>query len=280
MIFLSMLVAILWLRVLRWNGGAEYLLDSWQRLLARHLSGGLLLLVAVLLPVMLLVLCLWQLAVNLPPVAGLLIGIPVLLLSLGKADLPEVIDHYGEAARRGDNIAAREWVDTRGAVPLQGETATDNSGWDELHQQALDVIGYTALRRYFAVLFWFLLAGPAGALFYRLLTGYCCITPAARLAHPLAARLGSWLEWPVSRVLALSWALVGQFDAGMKLVRQQALAQLPVAVFLGRSLKAASAAVGQEEAPASLQTLEQTPQLVVRALWLWLCASALITLSW
>lgn len=76
-----------------------------------------------------------------------------------------------------------------------------------------------ALRRWFAVLFWFLLLGPAGALGYRLLALMAESPMRARVpVEPLALaqRLLGWIEWPVAQLMAFSMALVGNFDTARK----------------------------------------------------------------
>lgn len=80
-----------------------------------------------------------------------------------------------------------------------------------------------ALRRWFAVLFWFLLLGPAGALGYRLLALMAESPMRARVpVEPLALaqRLLGWIEWPVAQLMAFSMALVGNFDTAWKAWRR------------------------------------------------------------
>lgn len=72
-----------------------------------------------------------------------------------------------------------------------------------------------ALERWFAVLLWFLLLGPAGALLYRLaqLAAQPLLLstlPPAQAATVL--RLRDILEWPVAQLTVLSLALVANFD--------------------------------------------------------------------
>ncbi|TGQ49636.1 hypothetical protein, partial [Mesorhizobium sp. M4B.F.Ca.ET.211.01.1.1] len=77
--------------------------------------------------------------------------------------------------------------------------------------------------RWFAVLFWFLLLGPAGALGYRLLALMAESPMRARVpVEPLALaqRLLGWIEWPVAQLMAFSMALVGNFDTAWKAWRQ------------------------------------------------------------
>ena len=73
-----------------------------------------------------------------------------------------------------------------------------------------------AMRRWFGVLFWFLLLGPFGALLYRLLV----LSVAGDAARALPQRtvggartLLAVLEWPVAQLMTLALALVGNFDS-------------------------------------------------------------------
>ena len=73
-----------------------------------------------------------------------------------------------------------------------------------------------AMTRWFAVLLWFLLLGPAGAVLYRLAalvddreTG----VPLSPMHAAAAARLRLVLEWPVAQLMVLSLGLVANMDA-------------------------------------------------------------------
>jgi AmpE protein len=67
---------------------------------------------------------------------------------------------------------------------------------------------YRAYERRFAVLFWFMVLGPAGAIAYR-----GAALESAQPAAPGGIRLLHWLDWIPVRLLGISYALVGDFDA-------------------------------------------------------------------
>ncbi|HQS01739.1 MAG: hypothetical protein B7Y58_09945 [Halothiobacillus sp. 35-54-62] len=77
-------------------------------------------------------------------------------------------------------------------------------------------------REWFAVLFWFVLAGPAGALFYRL-TDWFAHPPhlnnsADHTADGSCPRLAQWqavMDWPAARVYAALLLLAGGFNRGL-----------------------------------------------------------------
>ncbi|MHB1992136.1 beta-lactamase induction protein [Metallibacterium scheffleri] len=74
-----------------------------------------------------------------------------------------------------------------------------------------------ALRRRYAVLFWFFILGPGGALLYRLarlaagMAGHAAGLPAAQ--QDFARRMAAALEWPAALLMVLAMALVSNFDA-------------------------------------------------------------------
>ncbi len=108
-----------------------------------------------------------------------------------------------------------------------------------------------ALRRWFAVLFWFLLLGPAGALGYRLLALMAESPMRARVpVEPLALaqRLGLD-QWPVAQLMAFSMALVGNFDTAWKAWRQAHGERLAGTIgFLGAVARASVNAELREDA--------------------------------
>lgn len=303
MIFLSTFIVILWLYLFQSSFSGGSVLSAWHGWLARRLSGVLLFAVAVVLPVILLVLLLGWLYHSVSVVVLLLIYVPVLWLCLGAGDMDRLLNRYIDAADRQDNIAAREWVDAmKPDTGARVDTDEAGAGWSQLHQQALDATGYMVLQRYFAVLFWFFVTGPAGALAYRLADIHKRAVQQGTANAPAFASLVYCLEWPVSRLLGLSWALVGQFDTVMAVVKRDGFRRLPLAIFLGNVLAQASGpgawlaaeddraaplapvdnAIPQDERLLSgvlRNAIGQAGDLLSRTLLLWMCASALITLA-
>lgn len=319
MIFLSTLIAIAWLSLVRPDATGEPWLGAWHRVLARSLQGIPLFIAAVLLPVAMLLILIWWLAVYVSAVAVIVVYVSTLMLCFGPGDFARWINGYLEAGQREDNIAAREWIDLAqqraGFTRREGEAG----GWIMLHRQALDVIGYTAMHRYFAVLFWFFVMGPAGALFYRLTDIHHRSVREGRSNSRKFSTLLQVFEWPVSRLLGLGWALVGQFDTCMAVLKRDSLRNVPLPVFLGNCMQGAAGIAfplnaakmndspenpvmaappentgplaDEDTTPAQLllveqplqaslwKTIENSRDLLSRTLLLWVCVSALITLS-
>ncbi len=202
------------------------------------------------------------------------VQLPVLLFCLGPDPRPG-ISHYLELFSRGDNVAASLWVDQmRGGASL--EPVIDVRDWQALHLEALEIIAYRTFERLFAVLFWFFVGGAALALVYRLSVLTAERTPAGQWP-----RRWLWLiEWPVVRLLGLSWALAGNFDTcAANLKRDCFTARSGSAVVLVRSLRGALGSSDSDPVPDTGETLIHSAlALNTRALWLWLCALALATL--
>jgi len=152
----------------------------------------------------LLVVGLFQAALDKPLLgfAGLLFAIAVLFYAWGPRDLDIDVEAIVSAS---DPIARREAA-ARLALPGAAPTLDAPS--------LVESVFRNAQRRWFGVLFWFLLLGAVGALLYRL-TALACEEDAADL--PIETRGGartllSILDWPVAQLMTLALALAGDFD--------------------------------------------------------------------
>mgnify|MGYP003575614550 CR=1 FL=1 len=244
-----------------------------------------------LLPV-LLVLALFQLALD-----GVLFGLPSLLLAIlvlfhswGPRDLDEdvaaIVDAPSALQRR--EAAAR----LHPAAGLQ-VAAIDGPA-------LVEVVFRSALRRWFGVLFWFVLLGPFGALLYRL----TAVAAEDAVADQLPAgtvsgarTLLAVLDWPAAQLLTFSLALVGNFDAVIAAWKQAGGATL--ALGLGFLDAAARACVRSEIADEAeeyaesgillgsalvlelgpLPELRDAMSLVWRVLLVWLATIAIFIIA-
>lgn len=245
--------------------------------------------VLALLPPLLLV-ALFQLALDAPllGLAGVLFGIAVLFYSWGPRDLDidveAIVAAPDVASRRA--AAAQLWPDPAHAV---------------LDPPALVVAVFRgALRRWFGVLFWFLLLGATGALLYRLValaaeSGESRLLPAETAAG--ARWLHVVLDWPVAQLMTLAMALAGNFDTVVAAWKDNGGASFRFdADFLAAAGRASVRAEVAEEAEeyveegvagstALMQQLGELPELrdamslVWRILLLWLVGLALFVLA-
>lgn len=132
------------------------------------------------------------------------LGVGVLLYSFGRGEFAHIVAEYTKACYVDDWPSALER-----AHRLNVRTDDLREGeWSQLHEHVLDEAGYRGFERMFAVLFWFFLLGPIGALLYRLTFLYSYDT---QPENELARRLRWILEWPAVRLLGLSFALTGNF---------------------------------------------------------------------
>ena len=150
-----------------------------------------------------------------------------------------------------------------------------------------------ALWRWFGVLFWFLLLGPAGAVLYRLVSlsaqgeGQRVLPPAQSDAARLFVGL---LNWPVAHLMTFGLALAANFDGVLAAWRDwHANGGLRLDTgFLGAAARAsvvcelaeedAYAIDGPAQAPALLE-LRDAMSLVWRVLLLWLAVLAIFVVA-
>ena len=140
----------------------------------------------------------WALDAMLYGALGLLFGIGVLFYCWGPRDLDLDVDAIVDAPDAAARSAAIAHLSPNGAdMPT-----------------LVVAVFHAARRRWFGVLFWFLVAGASGAVLYRL-AALAAEDDAALLPADNAngaKRLLAWLDWPVSQLMALFMALVGDFD--------------------------------------------------------------------
>ncbi|MCB1729361.1 MAG: regulatory signaling modulator protein AmpE [Halieaceae bacterium] len=206
MLFLAGVIAIVLLQL--W-GTAERVhrdgwFDSWrERLQGAGLSGGGGLLVAVALPALLVAVGLGLIA---PILFGLLwIGLAAFLLlyAFGRGDFQAMMGRYRGHAFSGDFEAA--YLEA-GQVFGWDEQDESPGSVPEVHVMVQRALLYEGFQRWFAVLFYFVVLGPAGAVAYRLL----------QLAGDEfgAQQRQRWLfyaDWVPARLLAAAFSLTGDF---------------------------------------------------------------------
>lgn len=206
-------------------------------------------------------------------VTGLL-GLVVMLVVLLDRDLPEALAREQEAWQRADEES--------GELIAQADPAlVEEAANDELARARRGLLG-EQLRQLFGPLFWFLLLGPVAALVYYLLR--LCAEGKVSATPALAVRLLHFADWPVARVLGLSFALAGDFVGTWRHWRERALeADADALEFVDESALAAQPAavrMGAGELPgAQLRGgLAAVAALAQRALVIWVVLLALHTL--
>ena len=270
------------MRQFRWLGG--YARWMRERLEAMGVSDGTVQFVITILPPLVL-LALVALMVH-GVVLGLLdiiLGVFILLLCLGPRDINDQVDAYVEAGAMKDEERQK-----RHAQDLLGNEEVPEAP-RERTRAVVEAIFSEANERLFAVLFWFAVLGPLGALIYRLgglLKAPSEDQPVAFMAA--AARLQALMDWIPARLFALGYGLVGSFDAAFAVLAKS----LPGSwqnmgeenIRLLREAGAESLHLNQVRGdlddPGELNALvERANGLIMRTLVVFLAVLALMTLA-
>lgn len=275
MSFLVLLLAV-WIEKFSAMRQRVQLDGGWLRELARFEASPrlanrpwLVLALLVLLPVA--VLGLLLLVLN--PIAYGLLALPVHLLvviySLGRGDLLAGLGPFRDAWRREDLQAAAH-------VAKRDLDICADSG-EQLLERVEGHLLWQAYQSFFAVIFWYFLLGPVAALSYRLLALAVEHGKSPALVER-AAQLRHAFDWLPVRLLAASFALVGNFVAVSRVMLHELLnwnisaAQLVERVGL---------VAGEIPAPVTgaegITCLDRIWELLLRAAVLWYAGFALWT---
>ncbi|KII32505.1 MULTISPECIES: regulatory signaling modulator protein AmpE [Pseudomonas] len=241
-------------------------LESSPRLTKRP---WLVLVVMVLLPVALLGLLL----VVLDPVAYGLLALPVHLLvviySLGRGDLLGGLGPFRDAWRREDLQAAAH-------VAKRDLDICADSG-EQLLERVEAHLLWEAYQSFFAVIFWYFLLGPVAALAYRLLAlaeehgqNPTVVERAGQLRHAF--------DWLPVRLLAASFALVGNFVAVSRVMLHELLNwNISAAQLIEKAGLVAGEIPAPVVGPEGINNLDRIWELLLRAAVLWYAGFALWT---
>ena len=203
--FLAIIVAVVLFQV--WGTAERVHVDGWfaswqARVAGWGLPGWVSLALLVLLPSMLAVFALDLVQPLLFGLLWLLLAALLLLYAFGRGDFQAAMGRYRGHAYAGDfeaaYLAAREDFD-------EDDAETPDTA-PQVHAMIQRALLYEGLQRWFAVLLYFALFGPAAALAYRLLQ-MCRGT----FEPELSRRWLFLLDWLPARLLAATFALTGDF---------------------------------------------------------------------
>ncbi|MEC8858707.1 MAG: regulatory signaling modulator protein AmpE [Pseudomonadota bacterium] len=222
--FLTILIVLLLNHY--WRRDRHLAVDSWfvawQRWLLNHRHRlpewrALIPAMAVILPLLPLLLLIWLAQGVFFGLLTLGIHVLVVLYCFSRHNQDLLVEQYLELWEAGDYEAACQMVEP--LVQETGEPAADD--YARIHSQFMTYLQRTALRKLFAVLFFYFLLGPAGALAYCLLVAMFRdgrllddVDDFALFERTLAA-----VEWVPVRVLAFSFALAGDFVGAFRALR-------------------------------------------------------------
>ncbi len=211
-----------------WGSGGPVQQDQWFERLISALGSVLeqpriMLVLLVGIPCLSILLLFWLLedvAFGLPSLA---LAIIVLLYSLGRGEFSDKIQTYLNSWNQGNFESAYEYATAIGDFQ-QSEAIND---YVALHEQVRRTLLYEGFERWFAVVFWFLVLGPVGALAYRL-SYFCGRSSQLQPRHKqLALRMVHYLDWLPVRLLAFSFNLAGDFVCGFNRWLQVIFENLP-----------------------------------------------------
>ncbi|MEE8429053.1 MAG: regulatory signaling modulator protein AmpE [Gammaproteobacteria bacterium] len=210
-------------------------------------------------------------------VPGLIVATTVLLYCLGPRDLDRDVDGFRTAHNSGDDelikIAAGHVV--AGHVPESEQ---------ERNRAVTDAVFAEANERMFAVLFWFSVLGPVGAVLFRSASVLRNSTGTGDWGeyHPAAALLHDILAWVPARLLALCFGLSGHFDGAIHAWRNMDDEEPSGFVHGGAEflVKIGNGALDlQPNEGVELKEVTVAMGLVWRSIVIWVVVIALLTLA-
>ena len=229
----------------------------------------LVLTVMVLLPVALLALLLWVLE----PVAYGLLALPVHLLvviySLGRGDLLAALGPFRDAWRREDLQAA--------AHVAKRDLEIEADDGEQLLERVQGHLLWQAYQSFFAVIFWYFVLGPVAAMSYRLLALAAEHSQNPGVAER-AAQMRHAFDWVPVRLLAASFALVGNFVAVSRVMLHELLNwNISAADLIDKVGLMAGEIPRPVAGPDGINSLDRLWELLLRAAVLWYAGFALWT---
>jgi AmpE protein len=252
---------------------------SWWRLWLDRLgsrSAETALALGVGVPVLVCLLLQWLLYGRLFGLSAFVFAAAMLFYCWGPRDLERDVEAVAKAPDSERRAAAAQMLRRDGqdaALPFESEA---------LVSAAFDA----ALKRWFGVLFWFAVFGPAGALMYRLIQMLACIP---EYTNALTQRAVAVMDWLPAHLMALALALASNFDAVFKTWRDWHVAhkgyfELDPGFLdaIARASVDADVAAGDgyaQDVHSPLVALDDALVLVRRILVVWLTVIALIVLA-
>jgi len=214
----------------------------------------------------------------------MIFGVVILFLCLGPKDLDAQVQAFINAWEASPDAGAREE-----AAAIIGAEAPDDNG--KLIDALQDAIMIQGNERIMAVVFWFAVLGPMGAVLYR----FACIMagqpPAeGKTAYATAAqRLHDILAWIPSRLCILGYAITGSFVDAIHAWREVSHEEGNWQTEVYGGMVAAGRAAMQLERPETkeggfdreiaIERIKASVALVWRTVITWLAVLALMMLS-
>lgn len=242
--FLTILIVLGLLQL--WGSGGPLQRDRWFNSLSESVKGliakpHLRLLTVVGIPVLLLSVLMGLVDSLLFGLLSLLLYIAVLLFSLGRGDFSENLQRYLSAWNHGNFESAYQNATAIGDFE-QSDAISEHVS---LHEHVRLAYLYEGYERWFAVVFWFLLLGPAGAVGYRLSYLSARSDSLDEADRLLALRFVHYIDWLPARLLAFSFSITGNFVNSFSHYWQVLLDNQPVPELLDSCSIAAISSFGE-----------------------------------
>lgn len=194
----------------------------------------------------------------------------VLIYSLGRGDVKATLGSFRDACRRGDQEAA--------VLVAERDLGVQADNEEQLLGGAQTYLLWQIYQGFFAVIFWYFVLGPVAALAYRLLAlaSEHGETPAL-VERATQARHA--FDWVPVRLLAASFALVGNFVAVSRVMLSELLNWN---ISASRLISKVGCVAGEVPAPVvgveGVNSLDVLWELLIRSAIVWYVGFALITL--
>ena len=281
--FFAILIA--WAAVQFWGSGGVIQEDHWfaryRDMTAGVANSTLRLLLLIALPVIAVFVVLWLLAPLLFGLPVFLLSLALLLYSLGRGDFQILLKLYLNSWQRGDLEGA--YQHGREFSSELCENGADNAL--QLHHSVRKAVFYQGFERWFAVVFWFVFAGPAAAFAYRLLFLLVNDNELKQEDRDRAATALFYLEWLPVRLLGFAFAIVGNFDTCITSWREHLKSELPSGDILDAvGMKALPVYLpegqvdGEQFVKLASEELLAVQHLLSRSLLVWVCIVAVVQL--
>ena len=208
---------------------------------------------------------------------GIAFSVLILLYCFGPRDLEAEVEAFVDARRRGDEESAC-W---HAAELIGSDDEVDNSA--ELTKRIMENIFIQANERLLAVVFWFVVLGPGGALLYRLSSLISAeLDEGDNGVMEAGLRLHLLLAWMPARLCAIAYALAGSFVEAIHDWRQvkaswfESSRKILIASGFG-ALRVESTEI--EDDSRACEQVSECMALVRRAVLVFLSLMALFTLA-
>ena len=167
-------------------------------------------------------------------------------------------------------------LEALGHVAQERILVLDGAAGTFIQNYELDEAGYRGFERIFAILFWFFVFGPLGALLYRLTFLY---VNGNKASVALAQKTLWLLEWPAVRLLGVSFALTGNFVGSYQRWKECLVClERPTKTILGLFVLGALSVDDEvtQTCEVTRKELDLSRKLYKRTLWFWLAVISLL----